>query len=371
MPYLFRHVVVHGPDGTDTAPQRTANFQRNKHARFLFCHFLGNMLRCAQIAAVAFHVMFNYFPGQLHIFILFGQPFRFHLVADGIISIQEMTAVIFPGRPEQGDAVAYAEGTFIAQHLAFYCQAVEGAGHQDEGTVSALGSFFQKCFLKREEVGEGSASHHFHNALIIFRAGGIEPVGPVFCQFVGQVAAGDPGNVASQLFRCFRNKHAHPVMLFQGKAGQGQPYDFAVTAVFGEKIEWYHGSVVQLRLPVAQRACRDAFFFCCRFHGFHQFFIIGAGKFQLRRAELGHVAFGGSPRRDMEIIGIQNGMGTGDDHRVRVQVRNELCGGIKCVNRCLDPFFFPMSHFRNDERRMGNLYCAKDCHGKNSFRFRL
>ena len=61
-------------------------------------------------------------------------------------------------------------------------------------------------------------------------------------------------------------------------------------------------------------------------------------------------------------------MGAGDDDRVRLQVRNKFCGRVKGINCGLDSFFFPMAHFRKDQGRMGNLYCAEDCHGEGSFR---
>ena len=60
-------------------------------------------------------------------------------------------------------------------------------------------------------------------------------------------------------------------------------------------------------------------------------------------------------------------MGTGDDDRVRIQIRNEFRGGFVCVDGGLDAFFFPVPYFRNNERRVGHLYCAENCHGKDSF----
>ena len=40
---------------------------------------------------------------------------------------------------------------------------------------------------------------------------------------------------------------------------------------------------------------------------------------------------------------------------------------FKCVDGGLDSFFFPVAHFGKDEGRMGDLYCAENCHGENSF----
>ena len=156
-------------------------------------------------------------------------------------------------------------------------------------------------------------------------------------------------------------------MLFQGKTREGQPNDFAGFAVFGEEIQGHHGSVIQFRLPVAQGAGRDAHLFCRSVNRSNQLFVIDNGKLDLGRAELGHAPFGGRSRGDMEVIGVQNGMRTGDDDRVRLQVRYEFRSPFKRVDGGLDTFFFPVAHFGKDEGRMGDLYCAENCHGKNSF----
>ena len=113
MPYLFRYVVVHGADGAYAAPQYPADLQGHEHAGFLRRHFRNNMPGRPQVTAVSFYIMLNNFSCQLHILIFFGQPVRFHFVADNVISLQKMAAVIRSCRTEQGDPVANAEGAFI------------------------------------------------------------------------------------------------------------------------------------------------------------------------------------------------------------------------------------------------------------------
>ena len=162
--------------------------------------------------------------------------------------------------------------------------------------MTAFGGFFQKCIFKGKQLGKVAASHDVHNLFIVFGAGGVIAVRAASGELMGQVAAGDPGNLPAQLFCCFRNEHANPVMLFQGKTGKGQPYDFAGFAVFCEKIQGHHGSVIQFRLPVAQGAGRDARLFCRSINRANQLFVIDNGKLDLGRAELGHAAFGGRPR---------------------------------------------------------------------------
>ena len=157
--------------------------------------------------------------------------------------------------------------------------------------MTAFGGFFQKCIFKREQLSKVAVSHYVHNLFIVFGTCGVITVRAASCKFVGQVAAGDPGNLTAQLFCCFRNEHANPVMLFQGKTGEGQPYDFAGFAVPGKEIQGHHGSVIQFRLPVAQGAGGDARLFCRSINRANQLFVIDNAKLNLGRAELGHRSF--------------------------------------------------------------------------------
>ena len=134
----------------------------------------------------------------------------------------------------------------------FHVLSVKGSCHHDKGTVSALRGFIAKVFIKIKELIEGRASHHVHDALVIFRTGGIEAVGAVFLQLMGKVTACHIYHVSFKRLRNSLDLHAEPVVLCQRETGKPDPDKLEARIFLQDKVKRHHDTVVKLPFSAAE-----------------------------------------------------------------------------------------------------------------------
>ena len=123
--------------------------------------------------------------------------------------------------------------------------------------------------------------------------------------------------------------------------------------------------MVQSRIPFSLETGGDP-----GFPGFlgnqgRQIPVIPDGQFHLGRPELGEIPPGCWAWGDVEVIHVHFPMGTGDDQGIRLETGRLFHDRIIGGNGFPDFFLFPLSHFRQDDGRVGDCKRSKDCHRKH------
>ena len=281
---------------------------------------------------------------------------------------QEVAAFVHAGGVEGADAVAHAGDVLVAQRGRLHRQPVQGPGHHDEGAVAAFRRLLAEFLGKVEELPEGGAGAHVHDARVVLRPLRREAVGPVGLELVAQVPAGDPHRPPPQ--HVHRQAHELPqgVMLRQGQGAEADAQELVVLPELAGKPEGHHDPVVQGLVLFPQGPGGEALLGRQLFHGLRQLRVVFLPEAHFRRPEGGKGALGLPAGGDMEPVGIHDGVGAGNDDGVRLQGGDlPRHAGIGFSGLFDLPFAAP-PHLGHDQGRMGHHEGCKNGHGLSLLR---
>ena len=125
--------------------------------------------------------------------------------------------------------------------------------------------------------------------------------------------------------------------------------------------------MIEFRISFTQDPCREIFFLAEIAKRIDELCIVFFFKADFGSCEMAKIAFSFPSGRDVEIIGIHDGMRRRDDDGLRFQcgdlIRNFFIGQT-CF---FDLGFAALSDRRNDHRRMRDHKCCQDGHRITSF----
>ena len=183
--------------------------------------------------------------------------------------------------------------------------------------MSALGRLLTEALVKIQKFIKSSAAHHIHNALVVVRALLRVAVGSLLTQLVGQIAAADKNHPSVELVRSLLNHLSKAVMLRKRQSGQADPDELIVPIEMIHVIQGDHCPMVEFSLPFPQCSGRKTGLIAALCELCHELRVILHVDFDLRCAELTHISLCSLPRRDVEVIRIQDRMRRGQDNRIR------------------------------------------------------
>ena len=168
-----------------------------------------------------------------------------------------------------------------------------------------------------------------------------------------QVAAGHKHRPAVQSIHCPGNALAQPVVLQWGESGQADAQDRAVHPRIPEEVQGEEGPVVQGGVLFSQCPGLDTGCFCLADKLLPQFSVISDVQHGLGRTESRHIARCALAGGDVEIVGVHDGVGGGDNQHLRCPRCHLLRGGVVCVDGGLNLRFPSTSYGGDDDGRVG------------------
>ena len=126
-----------------------------------------------------------------------------------------MTHIILPRDLISAYTVADTEGSLMRQPACPHCCAVQSARHHDKAAVAALGCPVAEGLVKIKQFIKLRSAHDVHDAVVIDRSVGVKPVGSLFFELMGQIAAGDKYHAPAQTLRGLADLESQSVMIRQ------------------------------------------------------------------------------------------------------------------------------------------------------------
>ena len=113
-----------------------------------------------------------------------------------------------------------------------------------------------------------------------------------------------------------------------------------------------HRAVIERRIASAQRPRIESSFACDGRERLGERRVVLSANFDLGCAELREASCAFVARRDMEIVGVHDGVRTRDDDRIRLEGSRLLHRPFISVYRQLNLAFLALADFRQNDRRM-------------------